>query len=265
MLRDALSGCRSAALGIGLLAGAVLTGCGADQTPTAPAAATGPVTTSSAPASGSDLATGLLPAEAFGQGAEIDQLPLGDGPDVDHWHHWGHGWHGWWWGDEDDATATECHAAMEQAAAQFGGVQDAAGQVARTEDGVRTVEILAVPDTPGDAVEHFRDVVGACGSVSFGEDHGHGPVNGQVSVEELPGLPEDMAAVRVTFSGNYSDASWSWTVLAGVAQDGDRVLALVQMSHDHDDPDSADGDALDPAAFTELLQQAYDVQSGALD
>lgn len=279
MMRGALSGRRSAALGAGLLAGAVLTGCAADQTPTAPAAATGPVETSSAPApdpdsgAGSDLAAGLLPAEAFGEGAEIDQLPLGDVPHVDHWGHrghWGHGGH-WghrghgWWDDEEGVTPTECRTAMEQAAAQFGGVEDVTGQVARTDDGVKTVQILAVQDTSGNAVEHFRAVVDACGSVSFSEDYGHGDVNGQVSVEELPDLPEGMAGVSVTFSGDYPGGSWSTTALAGIAQDGDRVLALMQTAHDHDDPDSADGDAVDPAAFTALLQRAYDVQSDALD
>lgn len=72
--------------------------------------------------------------------------------------------------------------------------------------------------------------------------------------------------MSVTFSGDYPGGSWSATALAGVAQDEDRdrVLALVQMSHDHGDLDPADGGALDPAAFTELLQKALDAQS-ALD
>jgi hypothetical protein len=282
MLGDVPSCRRSAAaLGAGLVAGAILTGCAHSETGTATAAATGPAETSAAPASesDSDLAAGLLPAEAFGEGAEVVQLPLDDMPAFDHWDDgWNH-WNPWWQDDEEDVTPPECLAALEEAAEESGGVQDAAGQFART-DGVRTVEVLAVPDAPVNAVEQFQAVVGACGSASFSEQHGHAGMTGQVSVEELPGLPEGMAGVSVTFSGDFPGGSWSATALAGVAQDGDRVLALVQTSdhrhgldfHDLDSPDmdspdldATDGDALDPEAFTALLQQAYDVQADALD
>jgi hypothetical protein len=257
MQRDALLRRRSiAVLGAGLVAGTVLVGCASDRTSTAPAAATGPVETSPAPTTdaASDLAAGLLPAEAFGEGTEVDSLPL------DHLDHWGHHW----WRDEGDVTPPECGTALEQAASQFSGVTDAAGQVARTE-GVRTIEVLAVPDAPGNAVEQFAAVVGACDSVSFSERHDHADMTGQVSIDELPGMPEGMAGVSVTFSGDYPGGSWSATALAGVAQDGDRVLALVQMSHDHGDMESPDGEPLDPAAFIALLEQAYDVQADALD
>jgi hypothetical protein len=264
MPRDVLLGRRSAAvLGAGLVAGTVLIGCSSEQTSTAPAAATGPVETSPAPATdtGSDLAAGLLPAEAFGEGAEVDSLSLDHVHDLDHWHHWGHHW---WHADEGDVAPPECLTALEQAASQWSGVQDAAGQVARTE-GVRTVEVLAVPDAPVNVVEQFQAVVDACDSVSFSEPHGHADMTGQVSIDEVPGMPEGMAGVSVTFSGDYPGGSWSAAALAGVAQDGDRVLALVQMSHDGGDPESPDGDPLDPAAFIALLQQAYDVQADALD
>jgi hypothetical protein len=258
MQRDALLRRRSiAVLGAGLIAGTVLVGCASDRTSTAPAAATGPVETSPAPATDtdSDLAAGLLPAEAFGEGADVDSLSL------DHLDHWGDHW---WWDDEGDVTPPECRTALEQAASQFSGVTDAAGQVARTEE-VRTIEVLAVPDAPVDAVEQFTAVVGACDSVSFSERHDHADMTGQVSIDELPGMPEGMAGVSVTFSGDYPGGSWSATALAGVAQDGDRVLALVQTSHDHGDLESPDGDPLDPAAFIALLEQAYDVQADALD
>jgi hypothetical protein len=258
---------RSAAvLGAGLVAGAVLTGCSSDETPTAPAAATGPVETSPAPATAtdSDLAAGLLPAEAFGDGAEVDQLPLDHVPD--HWHHWGHWghWGHWWQDDEDDVTPPECLTALEQAATQFSGVQDAAGQVARIDE-LRTVEVLAVPDAPVDVVEQFKAVVGACDDVSFGGRHDHADMTGQVSIDALPDVPEGMAGVSVTYSGDYPGGSWSATVLAGVAQDGDRMLALVQMSHHGGDLESPDGDSPDPDAFVALLEQAYDVQADALD
>ena len=120
--------------------------------------------------------------------------------------------------------------------------------------------VLAGPTESVDVATEFQAVVGACAAASFSDDHGdegHGDV--QVSISELSGLTGDMAGASLTFSGTYDDGSWSATSLFGVAQDGDRVLALAQMSWDDDDT------TLDPAAFTALLQQAYDVQADALD
>jgi hypothetical protein len=257
MLRSALRRRRSlAVLGAGLVAGAVLTGCAAKQTPTTPAAATGPAESSTTPAPSSDLADGLLPADAFGEGADVDVLPFDGVPFFGHWGHWGHG-HWGDWGDVDESvTPTACETALDEAATRFDDVQDAAGQVAHS-DGIRTFEVLAVPAEP-DVVKQFQAVVDACGDVSFSEEHGHGDlIDVQVSVDPLPGLPEGMAGVSVTFSGTYPDGSWAANALLGVAQDRDRVLLLAQMSRDDA--------ALDPAAFQDLLQQAYDVQSDALD
>jgi hypothetical protein len=247
------------ALGAGLVAGAVLAGCAANQPQTAPAAATGPAESSATPGSSSDLAAGLLPADAFGAGADVEVFPFDGAPYLDDWDHWGPGH---WGHDDESGTPTACETAMDQAADRFGDVEDAAGQVARA-DGVRTFEVLAVPAVPaepGAVVKEFQAVIGACDAASFSEEHGdddHGDV--QVSIDELSGLPDGMAGVSLTFSGTYDDGSWSATSLFGVAQDGDRVLALAQMSWDDDDT------TLDPAAFTALLQQAYDVQAKALD
>jgi len=247
-----------AVLGAGLVAGAVLTGC-ADQPRTATAAATGPtetsVPTSAPPSASSELAAGLLPADAFGEGADVDVLPFDGVPYFGHWDHWDH-W-GYWGHDDESVTPAECQTALDEAATQIGDVQDAAGQVARADE-TRTFEVLAVPAESGDAVAQFQAVVDACGAVSFSEEHGdadHGDV--QVSIDPLD-VPDGMAGVSVTFSGTYPDGSWGASALMGIAQDGDRVLLLAQMSHDEDT-------ALDPAAFTALLQQAYDVQSDALD
>jgi hypothetical protein len=265
MLRSALRYRRSiSVLGAGLVAGAVLAGCAASPTPTEPAAATGPAESSATPAptptASSDLAAGLLPAAAFGEGADVEQLPFDGFPFGHHWGHFGHwGWDHWWDDDESETDApTACETALDEAATQFGNVADAAGQVARA-DGVRTFEVLAVPTGSVDVVEQFQAVVGACGDVAFTDEDGDGHHgDAQVSVDPLAGLPDGMAGVSVTFSGTDGDESWSATALLGVAQDGDRVLALAQMSHDDDT-------TLDPAAFTALLQQAYDVQSDALD
>jgi hypothetical protein len=245
-----------AALGAGLVAGAVLAGCAAAQPRTAPAAATGPAESSATPSASSELADGLLPAEAFGEDADVDVLPFDGVPYFGPWGHWGHWDH--WGHDDESVMPAECQTALDQTPTQLDDVQDAAGQVAHA-DGTRTFEVLAVPAEPGDAVEQFQAVVDACGAVSFSDEDGdeaHGDV--QVAIDPLPGLPDGMAGVSVTFSGTYPDGSWAATSLLGIAQDGDRVLVLAQMSWD-DDP------APDPAAFTALLQQAYDVQADALD
>jgi hypothetical protein len=250
-----------AALGAGLVAGAVLVGCAANQPLTAPAAATGPAESSAAPSASSELADGLLPAEAFGEGADVDVLPSDGAPWFGPWGHWGRWDH--WGHDDENVTPAECQTALDQAGTQLDDVQDAAGQVAHA-DGTRTFEVLAVPAEHVDAVEQFQAVVDACGAVSFGEEDGdgmHGDV--QVGIDPLPGLPDGMAGVSVTFSGTYSDGSWSATSLMGIAQDGDRVLVLAQMSWDDDT--ASDQAVPDPAAFTALLQKAYDVQSDALD
>jgi hypothetical protein len=255
MLRTARRHSRSiAVLGAGLVAGAVLTGC-ADQPRTATAAATGPAETSAPtstpPSASSELAAGLLPADVFGESADVDVLPSDGVPYFGHWDHWDH-W-GYWGHDDESVTPAECQTALDEASTQIGDVQDAAGQVAQA-DGTRTFEVLAVPVEPGEAVAKFQAVVDACRSVSFSEDHGdadHGDV--QVSIAPLD-VPDGMAGVSVTFSGTYPDGSWAASSLMGIAQDGDRVLLLAQMSHDEDT-------ALDPAAFTDLLQQAYDVQA----
>jgi hypothetical protein len=255
MLRSALRRRRSAAvLGGGLVVGAVLAGCAAPQTPTAPAAATGPAESSATPAPSSDLAAGLLSADDFGAGADVTVLPF-DGTYLDHWGNWGHEHWGDWGDDDESGTPSACETALDQAAAQFGDVQDAAGQVARA-DGTRTFEVLAVPTEKVNAVEQFGTVVKECGAATFSDEHGDGDV-GNVSIEALADVPDGMAGVSVTFSGTYPDGSWSASALIGIAQDGDRVLVLAQMSRD-DTP-------LDPAAFTDLLQKAYEVQSKALD
>ncbi|MGY1806799.1 hypothetical protein ACI8AF_05470 [Blastococcus sp. SYSU D00669] len=263
MPRRALPNRRSAVvLGAGLLAGLALTGCGgATPTRTVPAAATESATPTDEPADepsadDSPLADGLLPDTAFGEGAEVhrfplDGLPFGDGD------RGGPPWH-----DRDaDADAEdpvapgECGTALEQAASLVSGVQDAVGQVARA-DGVRTFEVLATADASMDVLAQVQTVVDACRSVTFDrgeDDDGYGPSS--VSIEELD-VPDGMAAFRVTISGERPDGTWDATKLVGVAQDGDRVLGLAQMSWDEE---------LDPASFTALLQEAYDTQSEALD
>src|SRR3954452_21082404 len=93
MLRHAHRHGRSlTVLGTGLVAGAVLVGCATDPTRTAPAAATSSAS-SPTPTASNDLAAGLLPADAFGEGADVETLPFDGVAGLDHWGHggpWGH-------------------------------------------------------------------------------------------------------------------------------------------------------------------------------
>ncbi|NYJ03759.1 hypothetical protein [Petropleomorpha daqingensis] len=249
---------RNVVLGAGLLAGAVLTGCAATAgTRTTPAAATEPLaapaaatsTESSAPSSSSsDLTKGLLPADAFGAGASVRTFTLADLGS---------------WDDGDhsmaDVVPPECKAAVDQVMTQFDQPQDAAAEWARA-DGVQSLEVLAVPAAPVDAVAQVRSVAEACGSATFTHDDGDGDHHGSaaVTVAPLSGVPDGMAAFSLTFSGDWSGGTWTTTSYLGVAQDGDRVVGLAQMSwHDSDT-------AVDPASFTALLDKAYQVQHDAL-
>ncbi|WP_448627887.1 hypothetical protein [Geodermatophilus sp. URMC 64] len=250
-MRHTASRTRRAAglLGAGLVTGAVLTGCGSDETATAPAAATGPAT-AAAPAADTatpDLADGLLPATAFGPDATVIPVPA-DRLDRA--------------GDLAGAlafvqvTPDSCATALREALPQVAAVSEAAAEVARSGDTV-TAELLARP-AGADAVGQFTTLSQACASaqVSAGE-HGEGTVT--VTPLGLPalagGVPAAAVSVAVEATGPDGQA-WSGTALAAVVQDGDRVLALAQAA--------PSGGAVDPATFTDLLQQAVDAQN-ALD
>jgi hypothetical protein len=247
-------------LGVGLLAGAVLTACGGAAPRTAPAAATGPASavpaadTPTADTSAADLAGGLLPSVAFGESASRTPLPLDQ------------------LGGRDSLSASvaaaltgmqvdppECRGSIERVLAQVAAFHDGAAQLART-GGTATVEALVRPAVPADTVAVLTELADACSSVTV-RAGGYG--NATVTVEPLdvsglPGTGDTAAAVTVTVAADLPDGgSWSGTALAGLVQDGDRVLALAQLA--------PRGGPLDPASFTALLQRAYEVQAAALD
>jgi hypothetical protein len=252
-------------LGVGLLAGAVLTACGGAAPRTAPAAATGPASavpaadtptadTSAADGAAADLAGGLLPSEAFGESTSRTPLPLDQ------------------LGGRDSLSGSvaaaltgmqvdppECRGAIERVLAQVAAFHEGAAQLARTGE-TATVEALVRPAVPADAVAVLTELADACSSVTV-RAGGYG--NATVTVEPLdvsglPGTGDTAAAVTVTVAADLPDGgSWSGTALAGLVQDGDRVLALAQLA--------PRGGPLDPASFTALLQRAYEVQAAALD
>jgi hypothetical protein len=235
-------------LAVGLAAGALLTGCGGGQTRTAPAAATQPAT---AAADTADLAGALLPAQAFGDGATtmplpLDRLramaPLGAAPPAGL-----------------DVQPPACLSAVQAVLPELTAVDDAAAQVARSA-GTVSVEALAVPSAAVDAVGTLQQLVTACSAVDVTAE-GYGSAHITVAAVPVPpdaGLPDRTAIVAITATATGADGrSWAGTGLAGVVEDGGRVLALAQGV--------LQGGELDSASFTGLLSQAYRTQAHALD
>ena len=233
-------------VGTGAVAVAVLTGCGGGGTATVPAAATRPAAPAvPVAAPGTPLSAGLLPADAFGGNATVLPLPV-----VRLAHLGAMG------GDEahgaPQVVPSECMTALQQVVDQGSALQDSAAQVARA-GGVMTLEVLAVPTTPVNALDELAAVVTACGSATVSDDRG----NATVHIEQLPGLPAGMAGVSMTVSGTGAAGPWTGTAVAGVAQDGGRVLALAQMA--------PEGGSVDQASFAGVLRQAYTKQAESLD
>jgi hypothetical protein len=239
-------------LAAGLATGALLTGCGDGQTRTAPAAATHPATAApAADTAGRDLAAALLPAREFGEGATtmpvpLDRLgamaPMVAGPLAG-----------------IDVQPPACLSAVQAVLPQLTAVDDAAAEVARSA-GTVAVEALAVPTSSVDAVGTLQQLTTACSAVdvtaqSYGSAH---LTVAAVPVAAGAGLPDRTAVAAITLTATGADGrSWSGTALAGVVEDGDRVLALAQA-----DPQ---GGQLDSASFTNLLSRAYRTQADALD
>jgi hypothetical protein len=234
----------------GLVAGALLTGCGGRQTRTAPAAATHPATAAPA-ADTEDLAAGLLPARAFGDGATtmpvpLDRLgamaPMGATPLAG-----------------VDVQPPGCLAAVQAVLPELVAVHDAAAQVARS-GGTVSVEALARPGADADAVGTVRQLTTACSAVDL-TAAAHGSAHLTVAAVPVPAeaaLPDRTAVVALTATATGAGGrSWTGTALAGVVQDGDRVLALAQAA--------PQGGAPDAASFTDLLSRAYRTQADALD
>jgi hypothetical protein len=235
-----------------LAASAVLAGCGGGQTRTAPAAATHPAPAApAADTSGQDLAAGLLPAQAFGDGATAMSLPLdrlgamarmAGAPFAG-----------------VDVQPPACLSAVQSVLPQLAGVDDAAGQVARS-GGTVSLEALAVPTAAVDAVGTLQQLATACSAVDVTAER-YGSAHATVTPVALPSnsaLPDRTAVVAITVTAAGADGrSWSGTALAGVVEDGDRVLVLAQAA--------PQGAAVSSASFTDLLQQAYSMQADALD
>jgi hypothetical protein len=246
----------------GLLGAAALAGCGSEVEGTAsPAESAAPTSSSSAPATETapatpeDLSAGLLPADAFGPGAQVTPITgdellaqqdlLGGGL-----------------GGLQDVTITPESCAPALKGVQPG-LEDLTGLAAQTatSGSSAVVQLLAAGDAVAGSVEQLRQGLTDCPEAQI-----TAPEIGTATVTfaplEVPDLGDGSAALTMTLSLTGPDgAPLSVPVQVGAVMDGDRLVNLTATTVDPTGP----GAAVDPAAFAQLLQRAYEHQHDALD
>ncbi|SFO41652.1 hypothetical protein SAMN05660359_03260 [Geodermatophilus obscurus] len=201
---------------------------------------------SGAPSSGTDLAPGLLPADAFGPGAQVTPIPeqqleqSAAGAST----------------EGLQVTPPECDQAVQGTQPSFDEYDDVAAQVAVLGT-TTTVQALTSGGPAEDAVANFDDQLGACRSVQLTS-----PEVGTVTVAfdeiDVPDLGDGSAGISSTTTATGPDGQQvTVPALVGAVHDGERVVVLVTTD--------TGGGRLDPTAFTGLLREAYDTQAEALD
>ncbi len=199
-------------------------------------------------ATGTDLAPGLLPAEAFGPGAQVTPLTeqqlrqssTAAGAST----------------EGLQVSPPECDQAVQGTQPSFDEYDDVAAQVAVVGT-TTTVQALVSGGPAEDAVAGFDDALEGCREVQVTS-----PEVGTITISfpeiDVPDLGDGSAGIGFTTTVTGPDGQQvSVPALVGAVQDGDRALVLVST-------DTA-GAQLDPAAFTGLLQDAFDAQAAALD
>jgi hypothetical protein len=243
---------RTTLLATGLLAGAVLTGCSSDADVREAAATGAPSPSAEAAAATSaapDLAAGLLPAEAFGPGARV--VPIGSEKlsqgalagagslaDV-------------------EITPDTCVAALEALPmTEPPAAEDVAAQLA-VQGTAYTAELLAVAGPAAEVVDRVPELVGQCPQVQVTSPE-HGTATVDLATFDVPDLGDGAVGVAVTVVATEpGGAEVTVPALVGLVRDGDRVVALATGDREGAEPDQA--------AFTDLLEQAFDTQAAALD
>jgi hypothetical protein len=243
--RTALVG---AVCGVGLL-----TACGG-STDDASGEAAG--SSSSAPSSASSsapveptatdgLAAGLLPADAFGEQAAVvplsrDQLRQSAGLAADP--------------AGLDISPDSCAEVLSATQPPIDDYEDVAAQSA-TVGATTTVEVLLEGSGTGRAVTALAEAVDTCPEARISS-----PELGEATLTferlDAPSVGDAVAAVRYTTTLTQGGQEVSVPALVGLVQDGDRVITLLTIATDGSSPDAA--------AFTSLLQQAFEVQAERL-
>jgi hypothetical protein len=241
----------------GLLGAAAVAGCGSQVEGQASASTSSSSSSASSSASGAtgvlgdveDLSAGLLPAEAFGAGAQVtpitaDQLEqqqsqLGG------------------LGGLQDLTITPESCAPAVKSVQPG-LEDLAGLGAQTVTvgSGATVEILAAGDGIAEGVDQLASTVQSCPQATITAPQ-IGSADVTFTLLEVPDLGDASSGLTMTLTLTGPNGQpLTVPVLLGMVQDGDRLVSLTAT-----DPTGA----IDPAAFVALLQQAYEHQADALD
>ena len=200
------------------------------------------------PASVEELSAALLPAEAFGPGAsvtpvtqgQLEQGSLAAGGSL----------------EDTEITPEACAAAVQGTQPRLDEFEDVAAQVAVTGTAT-TVEVLAVGGPAAFDPGQISEQVAACPEAQVTSPE-VGTATIRFAEVEVPDLGDGSAAISFTTVGTGPDGQEvTVPALTGVVQDGERTLTLLSI-----DPQGA---PLDPAAFADLLEQAFQAQAEALD
>jgi hypothetical protein len=246
-------------LAAGLLSTAVLTGCGGDDAGDEPRADSGAKAAEASekeePEPETDLASGLLTAADFGPEAvvasvspeELEQgadqaTSLAEGAEV---------------------TPAECNAALEKTQPDFSDFEDVAA-VSATEGTTVVVEMLIRGGPIEGSVDQLVDAAVRCPEVQVSSPQ-FGQATATAVFENLPApaLGDAAAVVRYTTTVALPDGTQqSLPMLLGAVEEGDRLVFLTSLVVD---PTGSAAVPLDDAAFTALLELAYETQADALD
>lgn len=243
-------------LAAGLLSTAVLTGCGGDDADDRAAPTEDKAAQSSAKEEPeADLASGLLGADAFGPTAVVTAVSP---EDLEQY--------------ADEATAlaegaevtpAECGAALGKTQPDFSDFEDVAA-VSATEDTTVILEMLIRGGPVEDEIDALAGTAERCPQVQVSAPSlGAASVTAVFENLPVPDLGDDAALVRYTTTVALPDGTQgSVPILIGAVEDGDRLVYLTTLAAD---PTAAATVPLDVAAFTSLLEQAYETQAAALD
>lgn len=233
----------------------LVAGCGSDDDGDDSASSSAPSSSAAEESPEADLASGLLPADAFGADASVvaispEQLAQGAGLAASN-------------AEGLEITPEECAVAVEGTQPDFDDFDDVAAQSATTGSGT-TVEVLVRGGPIEDTVGQLEESAARCPQAQVTS-----PDIGQATITfeplEVDDLGDGAALLRYTTAVSLPDGTQATVpALIGAVQDGDRVLILMNL----ETAALAGGGAAapaDPAAFADLLAQAYEAQAAALD
>jgi len=238
-----------------------LAACGGDDIPDSAATSSSSAETSEDETSGAeetpapDLASGLLPADAFGPDAtvvtvtaeQLRQSALLAQANA----------------DDVQVTPKDCSAAVAGAQPDFSDFDDVAAEAAT----IGTQSVVEVLVRGGPVEDVFEQLAGAAERCPAAQVTAPQIGQAQLSFENLPvaDLGDGAALVRNTVALSLPDGTQATVpTLIAAALDGDRLLLLINV-----DAGAATGGApsapLAPEAFGALLERAFEVQAAALD